>query len=119
MIRIPMMLIAALVLLAPGAAISGDEPSYKESQARYLQTAKEYRAKAGDLNGRKGSLEASQQTIVDKLVRVYGDLAEIKVALADAVGRKDWDQEEKLEQRYYRLKEDEEKLWDDLERTKK
>ena len=68
--------------------------------------------------GRKGSLEASQQAIVDKLVRVCGDLAGLKVALADAVGRKDWDQEEKLEQRYYRLKEGEQRFWDNLERTK-
>ena len=118
MTRVPTMLIIGLFLLAPGLAFGGDEPSYKEAQARYLQTAEEYRAKADDLNGRKGSLEASQQAIVDELVRVYGDLAEIKVALADAVGRKDWDQEEKLEQRYYRLKEDEQKYRDDLERTK-
>ena len=62
--------------------------------------------------------DTDAQAIVDELVRVYGDLAEIKVALADAVGRKDWEQEEKLEQRYYRLKEDEQKFWEDLERTK-
>ena len=118
MIRVPTTLLIALFLFAPQMALSGEEPSYKESQARYLQTAKEYRASADDLIGKKGSLGASQHAIVDKLVRVYGDLAGLKVALADAVGRKDWDQEERLEQRYYRLKEDEQRFWDDLERTK-
>jgi hypothetical protein len=110
--------IIALALLAPGLAVGGENLVSKDSQARYLQTAKEYRMRADDLSGRKRELEAPQQAIVNDLIQVYGELAETKVALAEAVGSQDWGREEELERKYYRLKDEEQRLWDDLERSK-
>jgi len=56
MIRVPTTLLVVLFLFVPQMALGGEEPSYKESQARYLQTSKEYRAKADDLIGKKKML---------------------------------------------------------------
>jgi hypothetical protein len=98
--------------------MGGEERSYKESQARYLQTAKEYRSKANELGQKKRALKAPQQAIVNKLIRVYGELAETKVELAEAIGNKDWGKEENLEKKYSRLRDREQKLWDELERSK-
>lgn len=111
-------LITALMMISPGAALAGSEKSYEESQQRYLQTASEYREKASELSGAKGQFERDQQVIIEDLVRVYVELADIKEDLAAAIGARNWDTEERLEKNYYALKAGEEKLWDDLERGK-
>lgn len=95
-------LITALMVISPGAALAGSE----------------YREKASELSGVKGQFERDQQVIIEDLVRVYVELADIKEYLAAAIGARNWDTEERLEKNYYALKAGEEKLWDDLERGK-
>ncbi len=116
--RISVATIAVLFLLLPLTATGDEVKSYDESQKRYLQTAEEYRGKAEELRGEKEQFDGRQQRIIGQLVDVYTGLAEIKVALADAIGDRNWGREEKLEKKYYALKEREERLWDELEKTK-
>ena len=110
--------ILALILLAPGAALAGEQSDYGIAQARYLRTAESYRLQAEELSNRTGALRAPQQAIVGELVQVYEQLADTKVALAGAIGARDWPREEALEQSYYRLKDREQQLWAELDRTK-
>ena len=112
------LLIAALLIFMPGAALAGSDQSFEESQKRYLQTANEYREKANELSAEKDRFSGAQQAIIGDLVDVYIELAEIKEGLAAAIGARNWDKEEKLEMKYYALKDEDEKLWDDLERSK-
>ena len=106
------------MIILPGAALAGSEKSYEESQQRYLQTASEYREKADELSVTKRDFNPEQQVIIGDLVEVYGQLADLKEDLAAAIGARNWDTEERLEKNFYALKTEEEKLWDDLERSK-
>ena len=119
MIRIAATAFAGFLLLASTPAAAEAKADYGDAQARYLETAIEYRDRADDLDYRTADLRPDQQAIVGELVDVYRDLAAVKVALADAIGAQDWAREEQLEGRYYALKEDEQRLWDELEATKK
>lgn len=117
--RITVAALAGLLLLAPIPAAAGENADYSGSQARYLKAATQYQETADELEYQKAEMRPDQQTIVGGLVDVYRDLADIKVALADATGDQDWAREEQLETRYYALKKEEERLWDDLEATKR
>lgn len=117
--RVTTALLFAVLLLASAPAAAEGKADYSDAQARYLETAKEYRDRADDLDYGKPDLRPDQQAIVGELVEVYYDLAEVKVAPADAIGAQDWTREEQLEGKYYALKDDEQRLWDELEATKK
>ena len=117
--RITAALLSGFLLLASTPAAAEGKADYSEAQARYLQTATAYRDRADDLDYRKAELRPNQQAIVGELVDIFNDLAAVKVALADAIGAQDWAREEQLEGKYYALKEDEQRLWDELETTKK
>ena len=111
-------LLSGFLLLASTPAAEAKAET-GDAQGRYLETATEYRDRADDLDYGKPDLRPDQQAIVGELVDVYHDLAAVKVALANAIGAQDWTREEQLEGKYYALKEDEQRLWDELEATKK
>ena len=119
MIRIMAAAFAGFLLLAPMPAAAKGNADFSEAQARYLQTATEYRDRADELKHQKTDLRQDQQAIVGELIYIYLDLADVKVSLADAIGAQDWAREEQLEGKYYALKDDEQRLWDELEATKK
>ena len=81
------------------SANAGNDADFQAAQKQYLQTAKEYLAKSRELSGKSDGLNSTQQGYVRQLSKVYSQLADIKVALADAIGAKDWNTEEKLEKR--------------------
>jgi hypothetical protein len=92
---------------------------YKAAQQSYLKTAEKYRNQARDLQDKVKSVPSGAQKYVRQLAGVFNQLADTKVALAKAIGAKDWKYEEKLEKKYYQLKAQEEKLWNAIERAKK
>jgi hypothetical protein len=111
------LLVCSLALSLPADA--GSNADFQAAQQRYLQTAKEYLAKSRELAGKTDGLNSTQKDYVRKLSSVYSQLANTKVDLADAIGARDWSKEEKLEKRYYRLKDTEKSLWNALEASKK
>ncbi len=114
-------LLACFLLFASSASAGSADKSaeYQASQLRYLQAAKEYQARGKELSRHAAGLASPQKGYVKQLSEVYGELAGIKVELADAIGKRDWGREERLEKRYYRLKDREKALWDTLEASKK
>jgi uncharacterized protein HemX len=118
------LLAAALIVsvfgLSPIQAFSDTKPNdYKAAQQNYLKTAEKYRNQARDLQNKVKSVPSGAQKYVRQLAGVFNQLADTKVALAKAIGAKDWKYEEKLEKKYYRLKAQEEKLWSAIDRAKK
>lgn len=111
------LLVCSLALSLPAASDSNAD--FQAAQQQYLQTAKEYLAKSRELAGKSDGLNSTQKGYVRQLSAVYSQLADTKVDLADAIGAKDWDKEEKLEKRYYHLKDTEKSLWNALEASKK
>lgn len=111
------LLVCSLALSLPAAA--GNKADFQAAQQQYLQTAKEYLAKSRELAGKSDGLNSTQLGYARQLSSVYSQLADTKVALADAVGARDWNKEEKLEKRYGHLKDTEKSLWHALEASRK
>ena len=116
---IPAMLSIFLCLtVLPLPLSAGGKSDYQASVKRYLQTAEEYRAKSRELAATEENLAPRQKGYVKQLSDTYGQLADIKIALAVAVGNRDWPGEERLETQYYLLKDREKALWDALDVSK-
>lgn len=116
MIRILAALLTVLFVSAPSLAIAEEElDAYGVSEDVYMQTAEEYRGKASILEGEVRKIGYRLQWVVTELIDVYYDLSETRIELASAIG--DRDREEQLVLMFFTLKAEEERLWQEIERS--
>lgn len=110
--------IAALLCMFPLVVQAENQPDHMSSVVQYLATADEYRQHAANVQNAMNSLPAHARADAGRLIAVLERLADVKERLADAVTAKDWSTEERLEKTYYRLKAEEQRLWDAVEAAK-
>ena len=108
-------LLVLLICLIPFSvqAESGDNTAAAQG---FLATADEYRQHSANVQNAITSLPVHVRGDAKRLVGLLEQLAQIKERMADAITANAWD--EGLEKRYYRLKDQEQRLWQTVEGIK-
>ena len=110
-------LLMVVFLLVPSPAFADEGDPYGDSREHSLQTAEAYRGIATTLENGVGEFGYRLQWIVTELIDICYDLSDTKIELAEAIGASDWYREEKLKLKYIALTAEEERLWDEFERS--
>ena len=106
-------LLVLLICAVPLTVFAENDGDTTAAAQDFLATADEYRQHAANVRAKMSSFSPQARSFAQRLIGVYGQLAQIKEQMADAITAHNWDK--RLETQYYRLKDQEKRLWSSIE----